>query len=457
MPATPLWGHLAPVLTAARAFVDAGHDVSVLTGRKYRAQVEKSGAEFLALPAEVDYDDDELEAFMPGRDAVTGVAAIKLNIIGLFVRTLPGQYRALQELISDGGFDAVVADATFCGTFPWLLDVPAAQRLPIVGLGVLPLPFASRDTAPFGTALAPSSSVLGRLRNRVLNAVVDGIVLREVKQLTDAALAEVGAGATRTGFAGNGELYDRYFHLACEGIEYPRSDLAASVRFVGPFPPARNGWNRPVPEWWTDLELAQLVGRPVVHVTQGTMDNADLTRVLVPTIRALAEEDVLVVAATGGRPVEEVERHFPDGLPANARVGEFLDYADLLPRCSLVVTNGGWGTVQLALSEGVPVVVAGSTEEKPEVGARVQWAGAGRSLRTGTPTPGQVRKAVREVLATDSHRVAAAGLAQEMAALPDPREVIVAEVEEMIAARTISLPQSRTIDLTALERQSVQH
>ena len=44
-----------------------------------------------------------------------------------------------------------------------------------------------------------------------------------------------------------------------------------------------------------------------MHVTQGTVDNADLGRLLEPTIEALADEHVMVVASTGGRHVSELE------------------------------------------------------------------------------------------------------------------------------------------------------
>jgi len=54
--------------------------------------------------------------------------------------------------------------------------------------------------------------------------------------------------------------------------------------------------------------------------------------------------------------------------------------------------------VQRALSTGVPLVVAGDTEDKPEVAARVAWSGAGIDLRTGAPTVKAIRHAVREVL-----------------------------------------------------------
>jgi hypothetical protein len=52
----------------------------------------------------------------------------------------------------------------------------------------------------------------------------------------------------------------------------------------------------------------------------------------------------------------------------------------------VMVTNGGYGGVQMALSYGVPLVVAGASEDKPEVGARVAWSGAGLNLKTGKPS-----------------------------------------------------------------------
>jgi UDP:flavonoid glycosyltransferase YjiC (YdhE family) len=59
-----------------------------------------------------------------------------------------------------------------------------------------------------------------------------------------------------------------------------------------------------------------------------------------------------------------------------------------------MVTNGGYGGIQFALAHGVPLVVAGETEEKPDIAARVAWSGAG-NLKTGTPSADAVKAAVR--------------------------------------------------------------
>jgi len=89
-----------------------------------------------------------------------------------------------------------------------------------------------------------------------------------------------------------------------------------------------------------------------------------------------------------------------------------------------MVTNGGYGAVQKALSRGVPLVVAGVTEDKPEVAARVAWCGAGVNLRTGTPTAAAVATAVRAVLAADRYRVAARRLQRSYAAVDTDARVV---------------------------------
>jgi UDP:flavonoid glycosyltransferase YjiC (YdhE family) len=150
-----------------------------------------------------------------------------------------------------------------------------------------------------------------------------------------------------------------------------------------------------------------------VHVTQGTFANIDFNQLVRPALEALADEDVLVVVATGGRPLSTLPP-----LPANARAAELLPYDQLLPRTSLYVTNGGYGGVQQALRHGVPIVVTGGQEDKPEVGARVAWAGVGYRFKEESPSPVALRKAIRMVRDDDSYRVNAQRLAARIAQAP---------------------------------------
>jgi UDP:flavonoid glycosyltransferase YjiC (YdhE family) len=148
----------------------------------------------------------------------------------------------------------------------------------------------------------------------------------------------------------------------------------------------------------------------VVHVTQGTLDNADLGRLLIPTMTGLADDDVLVVATTGGPDPAPLRAT----IPANARLERFIPHDLLLPRVAVMVTNGGYGGVQQALAHGVPLVVAGDSEDKPEVAARVRWSGVGIDLRRGDPSPAQLATAVRTILARPSFGQRAAALQAEI-------------------------------------------
>ena len=277
--------------------------------------------------------------------------------------------------------------------------------MPFAMLNVLPMALSSRDTAPNGLGLPPDASALGRIRNRGLNWAVEHVIFRDVQQYWNQVRANLGLPPT-------GWLMDAaksvslYMQPSVPGFEYPRSDLPANVHFIGMLPAqAPHGWTPPA--WWDDLDGCT----PVVHITQGTVANAS-PQLIVPALEGLADEDVLVVVSSGGRLLEEVGL---GKLPANARIGTFLSYPELLPRTAAMVTNGGYGGVQMALSQGVPLVVAGTTEDKPEVAARVAWSGAGINLKTAAPTPAQVRDAVRALLDDQRYRARAQALQAEYA------------------------------------------
>jgi UDP:flavonoid glycosyltransferase YjiC (YdhE family) len=92
----------------------------------------------------------------------------------------------------------------------------------------------------------------------------------------------------------------------------------------------------PLPPWAHELDGS----RRVVLVTQGTVANRNFGLLIAPTLAALANEpDVLVVATTGGRPVEAI----PGAVPSNARLASYLPFEWLLPRVDVLVTNGGYG------------------------------------------------------------------------------------------------------------------
>jgi UDP:flavonoid glycosyltransferase YjiC (YdhE family) len=97
-----------------------------------------------------------------------------------------------------------------------------------------------------------------------------------------------------------------------------------------------------------------------------------------------------------------------------------MSYARTMPRCDLVVTHGGHGTLARALASGCPVVVCPAGGDMAESAARVDWAGLGVRLAPRFCTPWGVRLAVRRALAKPSLWTRAAEVAEWAFANPGP-------------------------------------
>lgn len=421
----PIHGHVSAYLPIARHLVARGDRVRFITGSRFAEVVAATGATHVPLPAESDLDEDlDLNALFPERARLRGSAAVAFDVEALFVRPGRGQYDILRESIASEPTQVVVADPVFIGAAHLLGHAPEDRPGLVVGSHV-PLPLESLDTAPYGMGLTPAP-VLNRVRNRVLYALAHRL-LKKANALTDQHHQDLFGRPYGHPVMDWIARADAIAQFSLREFEYPRSDAPEHLHFIGPL--HGPGSPTPTPDWWHELDG----GRPVVHVTQGTVANKDFGQLIGPTLEGLADEDVLVVVTAGGRPLDSLPP-----LPGNARAASYLSYADLLPKTDVLVTNGGFGAVQLALSHGIPLVVSGGQEDKPEVGARVAWTGAGIRFKEERPSPPALRKAVRRVLADDRYRLAAADMSQRMTQAPglDGLARIIDDVAVTVAKRT---------------------
>ena len=437
---TPVHGHVTPLLAVTRSLAAAGHDVRFLTGARYRAAVEAAGARFVALPAEADYDDRDMDASFPGRVGRTGVDGAKWDLRNIFLEPAPAQLRAIDEQTRAQPVDVVLTEALFFGGM-LLLCRPASARPPVLSLGIVPLGLRSRDTAPFALGIPPLSGPLGRLRNSLLTWTTDRLVFADLQRDAARVVREATGHELPTPAMNYPALADAIVQFSVPEFEYPRSDLATPVHFVGPVSLAAASPDLALPDWWGDLDGS----RPVVHVTQGTVANASLDDLVLPTLRALADRDVLVVASTGGRDLPSA------AIPANARVAPYLPYDRLFPHLSAFVTNGGYGGVHYALAHGVPILATGNTEDKSEVSARVAWSGAGLRLRPRRGAGGRIderaiARAVDRLLAEPSFRTHAARIGAAVTAAPGPAgiEAVLREVIRPAGSGAATTPGAAT-------------
>ena len=390
----PLTGHVTPMLVLVRALTRRGHDVRWYAGRKFASAIEAAGAQFEPMRKAPDWDDADVEAALPALRGKRGLGRVKTQLREMFIAPMGDQLRDL-EAISDA-FSPVVllADSAHLGASL----LPETRPVSWVGLGISALMFPSIDTAPFGSALPPGTHPG---RNKLLNWLIFRCLFGSVNRAYRRARAAAGVPAG-TGMYFDVISPDLFLQTTIPELEYPRSDLPPQVQFIGPLVPGSG--SRPLPPWWPELEAAHRRGTPIVLVTQGTLAT-DPTELIAPTVRALRGEDVFVVATTD---------HL-DVMPENTRTAAFVPFHALMPMLSVMITNGGYGGVQTAVSAGVPLIVAGGSEEKPEIAARIAWSGAGIDLRTGRPKPARVLAAVRRVLADPAVRTRSAELSRLMA------------------------------------------
>jgi UDP:flavonoid glycosyltransferase YjiC (YdhE family) len=243
----------------------------------------------------------------------------------------------------------------------------------------------------------------------------DRLIYRPVADRLNRSLQTMGVGPLSTTlFDSVVELADAYLQLTVPSFEFPR-DFPSSVHFIGT-PPIIPG-QAPLPGWAHELDGS----RKVVLVTQGTLANHNFGLLIGPTLAALANEpDLLVIATAGGRPVDAI----PGPIPANARLSQYLPFEWVLPKVDVFVTNGGYGSVNQAMSFGIPLVTAGLTEDKADVNARVAWSGVGIDLATNEPTPQALREAVRTVLENQTYRQRASSMADEFGGIDTGSKIL---------------------------------
>ena len=412
-------GQVYPMLPISRALVERGHQVVWITGKKYQRQVEATGATFYPLPETVDPGEKDIYEWKPELKKLHGMAQLKWYMKNGFIGASPEVIKAVDAVLSEYHADVLVGDIPMQGLFykSELTGIPSAL------VSMSPLAVPSRDTAPYGLALLPRQGTLARIRNRLLNWLSDNIILRDVNVYENKIRRQLGLPPRNSYIRGVFEFPDLMLQFTVPSFEYLRSDQPANLRFTGPILPKPDRVYTP-PAWWSDLSS----GCPVIMITQGTMET-EWQELIIPTIDSLKQEDVLMVAVP-------FEAYTIENLPKQLRAEKFIPFDQLLPHVDVLVTNGGYGGVQQALAHGIPLVVAASqTEDHMEVGARVEWSGAGIHLRKLHPSPSEIREAVKQVLNNPKYRENAGRIQRDYAKYNGPQ--CAAELLESLVTKRV--------------------
>jgi UDP:flavonoid glycosyltransferase YjiC (YdhE family) len=413
------------MFSIGRMLVSEGHHVAGLSASAMRGQIEGAGATFYPFPKAIDRDYRDMVAVFPEyKNIAPGLEMSRFYLERVFIDPIPAQDEGLKRVLSEFAADVILADNLFFGAFPMLLGL-RPHRPPIILCGTMFLHFRRDDGAPNFAGLPPAQNEAEREAYGVIAREHEEMLYSPVRKHLNNCLCRMGIKPlAMDAHEAAVVLPDAYLQLTVRSFEFPRQSLPSSISFVGTLPiiPKQGS----LPSWAHELDGS----RKVVLVTQGTVSNHNFDQLVTPTLAALANEpDILVVATTGGRPLEAITT----SIPSNARLSTYLPFEWLLPHVDVLVTNGGYGSVNQALSFGIPLVTAGLTEDKADTNARVAWSGVGIDLKTQEPTSSALREAIRTVLDTQPYRLRASRMAGEFAKT-DTKSEILSILHEVVRA-----------------------
>ena len=302
----PATGHFNPLLVVARILKSAGHEPVIYTSKLFRDKTEAAGIPFFPLPADADQAVQDKIADFRKRNRNAAGPEERLSILkSVFVDPMPFQFRGLQAVLRKFPADLVVYETGFCGVFPLLLG-PRSERPACAYLGISALTLPREDGAPWGPGLIPTKDPAKWEEYAKVAQEINEQKELPLKQYADRILADLGRPGLPGGvFESAARLADIIPQPCGPSFEPPLREPAPKVHFIGPLVPEGSG---DVPQ---GLKEAKKAGRKVVLVSQGTIANNDLGKLLAPVIQAFADrKDFLVLATTGGKAIEEIPARF---------------------------------------------------------------------------------------------------------------------------------------------------
>jgi UDP:flavonoid glycosyltransferase YjiC (YdhE family) len=347
-------GHVFPALALSRELRSRGHRVTFETLERWRETVEELGLDFVAAPEYVAFPGP-----WPGMPARP---------------TLPEVVRGLATTLEELRPDLVLND---------FFTLPAALAAELRGdrrATLIPHPYPGNEPGRpfFMVGHVPPRTRVGEGLWRLGRPWYARRPERERRELNQ---ARVELGLEAQGRFYGGMSGDLVLVATFPQLEYPR-EWPAHVHVTGPML-----FELPHPE----IGLPD-GGPPLVVVAGSTAQDQEL-ELVGTSLEALASEPVRVLASMNQR-----GREWGEPVPANARVVDWVSYAEVLPGAAALVCNGGHGTIVRSLSEGVPLLVCPGPGDMAMNGAHVAWAGAGLMLPRALLRPGALRWALRSLI-----------------------------------------------------------
>jgi len=399
----PTDGHFNPLTGLAKYLQLLGCDIRWYTSVSFQEKLDRLEIPLYPFQQAIEFDQTNFIELFPERAGIKGVTEkMEFDLHYLLADMAPDHFADILKIHESFPFDMMIADCSFTA----MPLVKHKLNIPVVSIGIYPLPEYSANLGPYSMGLPPAKNeaemeAYAQLHEEALNKVFKGSVDSFHAILEDYDI-HLDRALVLDLLVKEASLY---LQIGTPSFEYIRAGMGENIRFVGSLLPYSSNRQK---QHWYDERLEQYT--KVILVTMGTIEK-DTEKLIVPTLEAFQHSDTLVIATTGGNDTAKLRAKYTG---KNIIIEDFIPYADVMPYASVYITNGGFGGVLLSISHQLPMVVAGLLEGKNEICSRVGYFKLGVDLQTEKPAPGLIRIAVEEVLANVQYKNNITSLSVEM-------------------------------------------
>jgi UDP:flavonoid glycosyltransferase YjiC (YdhE family) len=402
-------GNLSPLLTAGRRLRDNGHHVRVMADPAMRAEVEAAKFNFVTWRRAPIGEAADPADFSDMRDWLRRAMFVPAAAYAADVQDEIGRMPTDAVLSLDILFGAALgAEAS---------DVSLAFLSPHVSIRTLP-------------GMPPATSGLGQPRTPQERAEVDAAsaglaaVMNASLPILNRARADLGLPM----LADVMHLFDRADRLllaTSRAFDFQADSLPANFRYVGPLLDVPN-WSKSLQakSWQAPWSAQSKRPRALVACSTGAQGQRDLFQRVLDAIGTI---DIEALATTGPNlDVAELR------APKNVHVLRGAPHDLVMKDVSLVVSQGGHGTVTRSLVNALPQLILPMARDQAGNAARVEAKGAGLRLPP-TASEAEIATAVNRLITEPQFKAAARLLGDAIKADID-RSSLVDEMETIAAA-----------------------
>jgi rhamnosyltransferase subunit B len=387
-------GDLHPYLALALELQARGHQPVIATSEYYRRKTEAAGVEFHAVRPDISFADKELH-----RRLTEPKRGMERAIRECILPVLRETYDDLLALVQQGGGADLIISQILIFAAPLITEKTGIRW---VSTELQPGAFMSAYDPP---VLAPFPALaklrgLGPTFHRPLFRFVK-LVGRSWGEPVRRLRRELGLSPSEDPLFEGRNSPRLVLALFSRVFAEPQPDWAANTLITGfPFYDEDDSSLAP--------ELAQFLdeGEPPIVFTLGSSavwDAGDFYLESSAAAQKLGKRAVLLV---GNDPLNQLSQ----SLPKNIIAVTYAPYAQIFPRASVIVHQGGIGTTGQALRAGKPMLVMPFGGDQYDNGARLERLGVGRVIMRNRYTDERAAVELQQLFDNPSYREKAENL-----------------------------------------------